>query len=192
MSSSKCVPLSNTPIYIDHESLKVLVAKLDSCQVCPGHPDPNFVEMVLSKKGKLTSKNGKDIVATVDLAAPVQLNGEVHTQTVRSKSCEILTNETKCAQCVNYRDTLRKLFHRWKKRMNTSPGKNTASTSHTNLRYLNTPKKSQRYRKLKVRSDTAERKVNKMMDQLTEKNGVELEEGMHDDLQSIMNDIYDQ
>ena len=76
--------------------------------------------------------------------------------------------------------------------MNTSPGKNTASTSHTNLRYLNTPKKSQRYRKLKVRSDTAERKVNKMMDQLTEKNGVELEEGMHDDLQSIMNDIYDQ
>ena len=106
MSSSKCVPLSNTPIHIDHESLKVLVAKLDSCQVCPGH-----VEMVLSKKGKLTSKNDKDTVATVDLATPVQLNGEVYTQTVRSKSCEILTNETKCAQCVNYRDTLMKSFH---------------------------------------------------------------------------------
>lgn len=133
--------------------------------MCPGHPDRKFVEMVISKKGKLTSINGKQVVATIDSAASVQLNGDSYAQTVRYKSCQILTNNTKCAQYVQYRDTLRKStsFHRWNK-INTSPRRNTASTSHTNLRYLNTPEKQQRYRKLKVRSDTAERKVKRMVE----------------------------
>ena len=167
VNSTMCVPLSDVPNRLNSESLKVLVAKLDSCRVCPGHPDKNFVEMVMSKKGKLTSINGKQVVATIDSAAPVQLNGDLYIQTVRYKSCQILTNDTKCAQCVQYRDTLRKSFHRWK--INTSPHRNTASTSHTNLGYLNTPEKQQRYRKLKIRSDTAERKVKRMMEKLTEK-----------------------
>lgn len=83
-------------------------AKLDSCRICPGHPDDHFVEMSLSKKGKFTSRNGKEIVGSVDSFAPVHLNGETYTQTVRNTSCQILTNGTKCEQCVMYRDTLRK------------------------------------------------------------------------------------
>ena len=114
----------------------------------------------MSKKGKLTSINGKQVVATIDSAAPVQLNSDLYTQTVRCKSCEILT-DTKCAWCVQYRGTSRKSFHHRKKKINTSPRRNAASTSHTNLRYLNSPEKQKRYRKLKVRSDTAERKVKK-------------------------------
>ena len=136
VNSTKCAPLSDVPHKLNNESLKVLVAKLDSCRVCPGHPDKKFVEMVISKKGKLTSIN-KEVVAVVDSAVPVQLNGDLYTQTVRHKSCAILTNDTKCAKCVQYRDTLRNSFHRWKK-INTSPRRNTASTSHTNLRYSNT------------------------------------------------------
>ena len=132
VNSTKCTPLSDVPHQLNSESLKVLVAKLDSCWVCPGHPDKKFVEMVISKKGKLTSIN-KEVVATIDSAVPVQLNGDLYTQTVRHKSCAILTNDTKCAKCVQYRDTLRKSFHRWKKKINTSPCRNTASTSHTNL-----------------------------------------------------------
>ena len=141
------------------------------------------------KKGKLASINDKEVVVTVDSAAPVQLNGDLYTQTVRCKSCQILTNDTKCAQCVQYRDSLRKSFHHWKKKIDTSPRRNTASTSHTNLRYLNTLEKQQRYHKLKVRSDTAERKAKRRMEKLTEKGGVQWEEGMHHDLQSIMNEM---
>ena len=139
--------------------------------------------MVMAKKGTLTSSDGKEIVAALDSTA---LNGEVYTQTVRHRSCEILTNSTKCPQCVKYRDSLRKVFHQWQKRCNSSPGHNTASTSHTNVRYLNTPERQERYRKLKVRSDTAEKR---MLEKLTEKDGVQLDDGMHDDLQSIMSDM---
>ena len=187
--TSTCTLLSNVPNKVDHESLRTLLAKLDGCRVCPGHPDTHFVEMVMAKKGTLTSSDGKEIVAALDSNAPVELNGEVYTQTVRHRSCEILTNGTKCPQCVKYRDSLRKVFHRWQKRCNSSPGHNTASTSHTNVRYLNTPERQERYRKLKVRSDTAERRVKRMLEKLTEKDGVQLDDGMHDDLQSIMIDM---
>ena len=115
VSSSRCVPLSSIPDKLDHDSLKLLLSKLDSSRVCPGHPDHNFEEMFLSKKGKIMSKNSKDVVASIDSSAPVHLNGDNYTQTVRKSTCEILTNDTKCGQCVNYRDTLRKSFHRWKK-----------------------------------------------------------------------------
>ena len=189
VKSINCDLLLSTPNQLNDESLKALVAKLDSCRVCPGHPDSNFVEMLMSKKGKLTSNNGKETVATIDSAAPVQLNGNVYTQTVRYKACQILTADTKCWQCVRYRDSLRKSFHRWKKRINTSPSRKTATTSHTNLRFLNTPERQQRYRNLKVRSDTAERKVKQIMEKLMEKDGVQLEEGMHRDLQTIMTDM---
>ena len=134
------------------------------------------------------SRNGKEVVASIDSIAPAHLNGNIYTQTVRKSSCEILTNNAKCEQCVDYRDTLWKAFHRWNKRKNL-PSRNTASTSHTNLRCLNTPEKRQRYRKLKVRSDTAERKVKTMMEKLTEKNGVELESDMHKDMETIMNEM---
>ena len=100
VNSTKCVPLSDVPNRLNSESLKILVEKLDSCRVCPGHPDKNFVEMVMSKKGKLTSINGKQVVATIDSAALVQLNGDLYNQTVKCKSCEILTNDTYvCTVC---------------------------------------------------------------------------------------------
>ena len=190
VSSSRCVILSTIPDKLDHDSLKLLLSKLDSSKVCPGHPDHNFVEMLLSKKGKIMSRNGKDVVASIDSSVPVHLNGDTYTQTVRRSTCEILTNDAKCGQCVDYRGTLRKSFHRWKKgKESPSRRRRTASTSHTNLRYLNTPDKRQRYRKLKVRSDTAERKVKKMMERLTEKDGVELEGDVHKDMQTIMNEM---
>ena len=83
--------------------------------ICPGLPDHNFVEMLLSKKGKIMSRDGKDVVASIDSSAPVHLNGDAFTQTVRRFTCEILTNDVKCGQCIKYRDTLHKSFHRWKK-----------------------------------------------------------------------------
>ena len=140
MKSTTCTLLSDVPDKVDHESLRTLVGKLEDGRVCPGHPDTHFVEMVIAKKGTLTSSDGKEVVAALDSTASVELNGEVHTQTVRHRSCEILTNGAKCVQCVKYRDSLRKVFHRWQKRCNSSRGHNTASTSRTNVRYLNTSK----------------------------------------------------
>lgn len=168
VSSSRCIPLSSIPDKLDQDSLKLLLSKPDCSKVCPKHPDHNFVEMLLSKKGKVMSRDGKDVVASIDSSVPVNLNGDIYTHTVRRSTCEILTSDVKCEQCVIFRDTLRKSFHRWKKGTESlSRHQCTASTSHTNLHYLNTPEKQRRYQKLKVRSDTAERKVKKMMERLT-------------------------
>ena len=78
--------------------------------MCPGHPDKHLIEM-LSMKGKLTSQHGDDIVASLDSYTLVVLNGEVYSQIVRYRSREIV-NSAKCGHCVQYRDSLRKLFHR--------------------------------------------------------------------------------
>ena len=67
----------------DSESLQNLIIKLEGCAVCPGHPDEKFVQMVLARCGKMTSKDGKSVVATVDSYVPVYLNGEQYTSTVQ-------------------------------------------------------------------------------------------------------------
>lgn len=55
VSSTECVHLSDVPNQINRESLSELVPKLDSCRVCPGHLDSNYVDMAMSKKDKLSS-----------------------------------------------------------------------------------------------------------------------------------------
>ena len=92
--------------------------QLDRCTVCPGHLDKHLVEMLSSMKGKLTSRHGHDIIASLDSYASVMLNGEVYVQTVRFKSCEIIVGSAKCGHCVQYRDSLRKSFHHWEKKRN--------------------------------------------------------------------------
>ena len=91
---------------LDSQSLNALLTQLDRGTVCPGHPDKHLVEMLSSMKGKLTSRHGDGIVTSLDSYAPVVLNGEVCTQTVRNKSCEIIVNSAKCGHCVQYRDSL--------------------------------------------------------------------------------------
>ena len=108
--------LANFSDTLDSQSLNALLMLLDGYTVCPGHPDKHLVEMLSSMKGKLTARHGDDIVALLDSYAPVVLNGEVYGQTVRYKSCELIVNGVKCGQCVQYRDSLRKSFHRWEKK----------------------------------------------------------------------------
>ena len=45
------------------EKLTKLLKLLDRLMTCAGQPDDNFVHMVLTKKGKILSPNGK--VATI-------------------------------------------------------------------------------------------------------------------------------
>ena len=159
--------------------------KLDQC---PGHPDKHFIGMVSSKQGTCKERNGKDIIAVVDRYAPVALNGEVYDATVRNSQCEIIVNGAKCEKCVSYRDTLRKAYHRWIKSKQTSASRRTSSTSKANFRYLDTPEKQQRSKKLKRRSRETERKLRDAIEWLTQEKGVSMEPDMQNDLQSIMDE----
>ena len=106
VNSSTSPLLSSFPKQLDLHSLTSLIATLDSCTVCPGHPDKHFVDMLTSRGGKISSHHGNDVVARLDTFAPVELNGEWYNQTVRSNACRIISNDTKCDKCVMYRDSL--------------------------------------------------------------------------------------
>ncbi len=60
--------------------------------------------MVESKKGKLFSKSGIDVVAKVDSFEPVTLDGTTYPKTVRNSRCQMIVNVRKCQSCVSYRE----------------------------------------------------------------------------------------
>ena len=95
VSNSTCVPLASIPDKLEHDSLKLLLSKLDSSSVCPGNPDRNFVEMLVTKKGMIMSRSGQYVVASINFRAPVHWNGDTYTQTVRRSTCEIITKDKK-------------------------------------------------------------------------------------------------
>ena len=84
---------------------------------------------------------------------------------------------------------IRKSRHRWSKRKEQSPSKVVRSTSHANVRYLDTPERRLRFKHLKQRLSLSERKVKKRIEKLTEKDGLRLEPEVHDDMVHIINDM---
>ena len=189
VTSSKSKLLAKFPDVLDIECLNSLITCLDMSTICPGHPDKNFVEMLSTMKGKISSRHGKETVAIIDSFAPVFLNGETYNQTVRHVQCEIITNTAKCTHCIQYRNSLRKSFHSWKKRNSTSPTRRTSTSSCTNFTLLNTPEKLQRYKNLKRRSLATERRLKDVMEKLTLKHGISLDEHMHNDFETIMHEM---
>ena len=76
VSDSVSPILSSIPKQLNRDSLISLIVKLDNCNVCPGHTDNRFVDMLISRGSKITSHHGDDIVASLETFAPVELNGE--------------------------------------------------------------------------------------------------------------------
>ena len=152
---SDCPALQTIPIIVDLYSLKELMKLVIGLNICAGNPDMKYLLFCHSKKGKFISKDGKE-VACVDSSLPVYLNGQIHSETIRTTECEILVMNLKCSACKNYRRTVRLLYNRWQKRNSESI---SADSSHTNHRYLNTPEKVRKLRNVKKRAKKAEIKV---------------------------------
>ena len=60
VSDSVSPILSSIPKQLNCDSLISLAVKLDNCNVCPGHTDNCFVDMLTSGGGKITSRHGDD------------------------------------------------------------------------------------------------------------------------------------
>ena len=177
------------PKKIDAHSLNLFLAKLDECTVCPGHPDEHFVEMLENRGGKITARHNDGIVAALDNYAPVILNGKLYHQTVRSTSCRVICKGVKCDRCVSYRNSLRKSYHRWSAKTQTSPSYRTSTSSSVNFSLLTTSEKNQRYAKLKERLVAAERKLKTFITKITTTDGIILDSQLHSDMEGIMHDL---
>ena len=172
------------------EELARLLNLLDGLHICAGHPEDHFVRMLLAKKSKTLSHNGK-VAAYVDNTR-VELNGQTYLRTVRTSGCEITSNLVKCLPCSKYRSNLRSMYYKWSKRhlhtQQSSVESSSDSSKYKNERYLDTPEKIASLRK---RAYTAEQTVMKLrakICKLTKEQGEMLDDNLHSDLVGIMND----
>ena len=183
-----CTLLKDTFTTIQKSDITKIFKIISTANVCAGHPDDEFVRMLNAKHGKLQS-NGRESSAYLDSYASIQLNGNTHSQTVRSSSCEMLTQRPKCPACVKYRSPLRSAYNRWNKHILRSPSKFTSTSSHTPFTSLRTPERRKRYSLLKARAVAAEKKLARLRKRLEEsinKSGVTVESDLHSDLVKTM------
>ena len=168
-----------------HVDINQLVVRIDSLNVCAGHPDGRFLEITKVRKGKFMSVSG-NLVALVDESCPVVLNGEVYTSTIRTAKCEMLVNGVKCESCKDYRSTLRGICHCHNAH---KPNKSSEGSSHANYRYLKTPEQRERMSQLKAEIDHSKREISKLrstIEQIQEREGVSVDQRLEQDLKAIM------
>lgn len=191
VDGESCDVLSAVPKKLSSTSLDSFLRLLNRCNICPGHPDPQFVQMVESKKGKLLTKDGKNTAAQLDSFSTVSLNGEEYSKTVRTSNCQLLVQDAKCPACIHYRSSLCRIYHRW---IQLRSLQRQSSTSRTNLHWLNTPEKARRYTHLRTRLHAKSKEVKRLKDRiaaLIEENGLLLESSLHSDFSEIMTQMTD-
>ena len=98
--------------------------------------------------------------------------------TVRTTKSELLTPAIKCPWCIKYRNTLRTMFHRWRKQQ--SVGNKIDARSHKNNRWLTSPEKASQ---LRERVKSAEAAVKKKIEASTKRLGVEVDDSLHSGLE---------
>ena len=106
--------------------------------VCPGNPDPEFVDVIEKRGGSLRSAGGQ-VVGILDSTSEVtNHDGRVYGRTIRRYDCEVLlrtgvpssvsAKPTRCKSCAQYRNTIRSMAHGLK---GCNAATNTAHDSHT-------------------------------------------------------------
>jgi hypothetical protein len=124
--------------------------------------------------------------AVVDGSYPVELNGEQHARTIHTSCCQLLSNSTKCQSCVSYRSTLRATYHRWHKQQDKL---GTPSSSHVNDRFLQSPQKTAKTKRLRARLTSAQQHGERVKDGITciiLEHGVTVGTLLHEDRAEIM------
>ena len=107
--------------------LESLCNSLSTMKICSGNNDESFLKL-LDKRGGLIMNN-KSVTAFLDK--------NPHSTTVRHINCPLICvdRESRCSSCLQYRPTLRAMHSRSEKTALTATS-STASSSHTNYRYL--------------------------------------------------------
>lgn len=96
--------------------------------------------------------------------------------------------DDRCESCKSYRANLRALSSRHKRKTQTTPTKRTASSSHVNFRYLNTPEKAERFTNCSTEAKSAKKKIKRLEQRLVEKDGISLDNNLQQDFSTILSD----
>ena len=167
------------PSHLDIPSLPLLLDVLDKLSLCPGNPDPHFLEMADGRKGKFNS-------AVIDNTVPVKIGDKTYSRTLRTNSCQLLVGMSggRCTSCKSYRSQLRATYSRWSK-------KSPTRKKFGNNRYLDTPQRQEKLKSLQSRATNAEKELKKLKERIAnsaEKIGTSVDSYLHADLKQIISE----
>ncbi|KAL5457434.1 hypothetical protein EMCRGX_G034693 [Ephydatia muelleri] len=168
-------------------ALSRLVHQIDSLSVCSGNPDSHFLELADARKGIFHSPS-KNMVAFIDSFFPVMFEDEMYSRTLRCNECELLVTNNRCDTCKQYRCTLRALHSQWL-RQQKKTANHASISSHTNFRYLKTPERQQRIRRLRNEIVNKRKEVERLKSYVnvaTEQHEIYIEEALEKDIKQIM------
>ena len=177
-----CPKLSSIPPKLSVDALNSLMLVVETCSVCRGHPDEHLVALLESKKENYCVRK-KNEVASIDMCGVI-LNSQEYPKTVRYSDCKMLVSSGKCSSCVTYRNSLRKIYHRWLKQKSLSPSRRESTPSRTNFTHLHTPEKRKRYSNVCSRFRTREKQLVRLqvkISSMIKRSGVDLCQEMHND-----------
>ena len=174
------------PDQINVQTLTTLLLEIEKLNVCPGHPDKQFVHMANEKKGRLLNSSA-EIAAYIDREHTIYYSGESYSETVRTSNCQLLTDKHRCSNCVRYRDTIRCMYHRWIKQQDEPKVVNTHS--HANERWLNTTEMKQKTKQLKSQLRTTQKRnvyLEQKIKEAIDKKSIEVDKELNNGLVNIM------
>ena len=102
---SQCfTALAHTPATLNPTFTAELLSHIDTLNVCIGNPDHRFSALCEMYGGEFKAADGT-IASFKDNYYPIKFEDEIYQSTIRSTKCSILTENTKCEVCKNYRAT---------------------------------------------------------------------------------------
>ncbi|XP_065883726.1 uncharacterized protein [Dysidea avara] len=165
----------------------LLLRTIDQLHMCEGNLCSEFTEVVQHNEGKFLGTDRKTVVANI-----ATVDGK---QTIRHHECYIVVSEgtIRCSKCAAHRKSLQSAVSRLTSKAKTVPSPSshvdTSPSSHTNLDYLTSSETSLRVRTLQGRYKASKKVISRLQEkvkQLTETQGLTVEQSLHDDLVTVM------
>ena len=191
-----CQILKDLPPTIQSpEDVSRIVNLVDSASLCPGNPDSQFVSLCEKRGGSIRGDRGSgEEVAYIDNRPVVDSDGHTYSATVRRVDCDVLCvrsscRYTHCQPCQAFRSSLRGACSRLNKGDDSN---RTDSSSHTKYSVLNQSEKDARLRNMQKSRKSLNQQVRRLqhkVQELIQKNGVELQPDDASDFSKIIADV---
>ena len=184
VGSSSCSALSSIPSNLNTESFHLILSTIDHASGCPGHPDNQLITIFNAKKRSCSVKIS--VASYHDTYAPVNIDGDIYSSTVRCSNCEVLVVRGKCPSCVRYRE--KSTIDGKSKKFFFLLDENLAIAMST-LLFLPPPKRvNDNYVNLRNTLKSTERGVKRLKERIelmNKKDGITVSEELHNDLEKL-------
>ena len=179
--------LCQLPLHLTPDSAQRVIELIDSSNFCIGNSEEKFIDLARKRKGKFLSASGEPIACFEEGVCFKTASGEERCATIRHKDCLLLLlTSDMCSVCEKYRNTLRAMFCRQKK-------KSCLRSPHAkmNKRFFRTPQRRRHFQSLRKNLRNQNRQLKRLKSRLKKVVGndsVEVDDALSQDLKLVMDD----